>query len=840
MLLSGLVFLAQKVEAASGWVSLNANEYYPGNTIIVTASGSGNYYDDTWQIRLKDPSGTTKASDSLGFSETYDGQISYVVQASDRSGLWIATISLYSPVTHQTTQFGSDSAVVYAAQVDTDADGLSDTYEIYTYYESIDPGLYHYTSPTDPDTDDDGLSDGQEVLTYGSNPLKDDTDGDTWNDYDEVIYKKTSPSKIDTDSDGVQDNLDTDPLTNLQITVEVLKVNQLAKVDNQNLGDGDFWCLISAGGGSYLATWRSYENGFPIQTNTGQLSPSWRAVFDVPDNAYEYSLTIILYDRSGSGTSTTDRICDTTSLSGVSNFLSTYNLSTGEWTGDDLSNGRGHISGKEGFTVSSSQRDCELWFWVSQNDFDSDGLTYWEELNSYGTDPSRTTYTDADGDGLTNDLEYTARSKSDNKDSDSDGINDCYEWNCMRLSPITQGDDSVGFITFMKNHYVNETKSLKNYSKYLSYEFYASYLWGVDVGLKKFLENDAVKRDSKRYELDYAGLVLELEAAAVKSALIPPATGAFVLEAVVTWAGQEILRNIATQAWSGWNDVQTQWNGITTSGSQVSQVPPITLDGIPPGFICQIGYALNKDPNAGKEVLSDRLAEISRQYAGMAVMLNSWVTFDGALTMAYDALRQYGPIYDCIALGFTSPRYLSVTKSDGSRVQMTAIDPNDYRFRYLSEVELWVYSLGKNLNAYLDDARLVPFMGSGTMTVGDVASDLTNFAYNTLLWLKKERELLCSFLQPCPVMPAAKQTGQLKVVTSPSADVKIFVNGLYLGDWTLDRVPIIPGSWPVEFKKGTTSVKLPGLTRVTISWNILTTLTVDTKLGKTSVASSPI
>jgi|GEM_PF-6176274 len=32
--------------------------------------------------------------------------------------------------------------------------------------------------------------------------------------------------------------------------------------------------------------------------------------------------------------------------------------------------------------------DCELWFDITQNDGDGDGLTWWEEVNVYGTDPT--------------------------------------------------------------------------------------------------------------------------------------------------------------------------------------------------------------------------------------------------------------------------------------------------------------------------------------------------------------------------------------------------------------------------------------------------------------------
>ncbi|HNQ88277.1 MAG TPA: hypothetical protein PKM73_06665 [Verrucomicrobiota bacterium] len=88
---------------------------------------------------------------------------------------------------------------------DTDLDGLNDK-------EEVAAG----TNPRNPDTDGDGLGDDAEVKTHGTNPNAADTDGDRLSDEAEVNTTQTDPLKADSDGDGVNDHdelhLLTDPL----------------------------------------------------------------------------------------------------------------------------------------------------------------------------------------------------------------------------------------------------------------------------------------------------------------------------------------------------------------------------------------------------------------------------------------------------------------------------------------------------------------------------------------------------------------------------------------------------------------------------------------------------
>jgi hypothetical protein len=83
--------------------------------------------------------------------------------------------------------------------IDTDGDGFSDSYEVYTL--NTDPVLV--------DSDGDGLTDDTEVNVYGSNPVLADTDGDNLSDYDELMNYLTDPFDNDSDGDGLSDFTET-------------------------------------------------------------------------------------------------------------------------------------------------------------------------------------------------------------------------------------------------------------------------------------------------------------------------------------------------------------------------------------------------------------------------------------------------------------------------------------------------------------------------------------------------------------------------------------------------------------------------------------------------------
>ena len=151
-----------------------------------------------------------------------------------------------------------DKVSIFASNVDSDDDGMVDSWELSVGLNPGDPadadidsdgdGLINreeFGQRTDPfadDSDGDGLSDGAEIDTYGTLPTEQDSDGDGISDGDEVdngfdpldgtdtlldadgdglgaygeVIAGTDPQNADTDGDGMPDGWEvageTDPL----------------------------------------------------------------------------------------------------------------------------------------------------------------------------------------------------------------------------------------------------------------------------------------------------------------------------------------------------------------------------------------------------------------------------------------------------------------------------------------------------------------------------------------------------------------------------------------------------------------------------------------------------
>lgn len=131
---------------------------------------------------------------------------------------------------------------LYAGEIDSDKDGLSDA-------EEIKIG----SNPNKTDSDGDGLNDYDEVVKHGTNPTKSDSDGDQLNDDEEILVYKTNPTARDSDDDGLSDyaeikNHKTNPLKSdtdedgLGDRAELLTIGsdpKNADTDNDGLGDYD-------------------------------------------------------------------------------------------------------------------------------------------------------------------------------------------------------------------------------------------------------------------------------------------------------------------------------------------------------------------------------------------------------------------------------------------------------------------------------------------------------------------------------------------------------------------------------------------------------------------------
>jgi len=217
-----------------------------------------------------------------------------------------------------------------------------------------------------------------------------------------VLFMSNSALSI-----GIKTSSDVDPLVDLSITVDILKIRSLEHDDPQlktreiidSDSDPDFYVKVIVNKESFTSDtlWDTryiYDNFFSVTV-------------DVPDDIETVDIVIQLWDKAD-GLDTLDRLCDISADEGTDSDSYDaeiyYNLKNGHWTGDDElgdESGYGRLNGCDDATIYIPNRDCELWFDVSFNDFDSDGIPYHMETTVYDIDPKvNDSDTDFDSDGV--------------------------------------------------------------------------------------------------------------------------------------------------------------------------------------------------------------------------------------------------------------------------------------------------------------------------------------------------------------------------------------------------------------------------------------------------------
>lgn len=198
----------------------------------------------------------------------------------------------------------------------------------------------------------------------------------------------------DTDGDGVPDSQDIDPLVNLTVTVTIKEIRAFDKLDK--FSDPDFYVKVFINNQEFKSdTWY----------NQNYVKEEWSVTADVPDDEENVSIKIQLWDHGP----VLDKLCDLSSnggefYPGTYDVYLTYSLKTGHWMGDDYigdPSGYGRLNGCDDNSIYQNDRDCELRFDITQNDYDGDGIPYWTEVNAFGTDPTvNDTGRDDDHDGV--------------------------------------------------------------------------------------------------------------------------------------------------------------------------------------------------------------------------------------------------------------------------------------------------------------------------------------------------------------------------------------------------------------------------------------------------------
>lgn len=174
---------------------------------------------------------------------------------------------------------------------------------------------------------------------------------------------------------------DFDPLVdNITVTVTIQEIRALDTIDV--LSEPDFYVIVTINGEEFVSD--IWENALYV------TEPNWAASAEVPKEEEFVDITIALWDKG----TVADRLCDLSTEYGNNTQSRTvelrYSIAAGCWWGDDSlgdSSGYGRLNGCDDNSIYQQDRDCELIFDISQNDYDGDGFPYWLETEVYNTSP---------------------------------------------------------------------------------------------------------------------------------------------------------------------------------------------------------------------------------------------------------------------------------------------------------------------------------------------------------------------------------------------------------------------------------------------------------------------
>lgn len=189
-----------------------------------------------------------------------------------------------------------------------------------------------------------------------------------------TIYVKQSRSVVNTETDW-------DPLVDIKVTVNIKRLKCYDSVD--------WWSAADMYVKVYIYdTWKKSP---VFHKNDNDVSPDWKCTVNVPDDEETIPIKIQVWDDDWIWDDKLD--IDYTSKKERTLEI-TYSVRTGEWDGEDYMGENPDNMGKAtGYGFSRETRtgvDAGVWFQCYYNDYDSDGLTYWQETNVYYTSPHTT------------------------------------------------------------------------------------------------------------------------------------------------------------------------------------------------------------------------------------------------------------------------------------------------------------------------------------------------------------------------------------------------------------------------------------------------------------------
>lgn len=257
----------------------------PTNPNLSDSDGDGlNDYDELY-VHFTDPNNID--SDGDGYSDKVEIDLNTLANDASSPNAIVADND-FDGLSNEEEILNKTKVNVF----DTDNDGLSDWYEIYT----------SLTDPLVADTDGDYLSDGLEVKIILTDPNNIDSDSDGLEDGQEVLLG-LDPTNTDSDGDSISDPDEAD--FDFSQTLSVI----LYESDLPNY-DANFSSLLSVLQGTCFKTWLanndadiiSFSNEQQIDSSSTQelvfSSPSWKEIIRY-DAQNEQFISSIDSEREG-------------------------------------------------------------------------------------------------------------------------------------------------------------------------------------------------------------------------------------------------------------------------------------------------------------------------------------------------------------------------------------------------------------------------------------------------------------------------------------------------------------------------------------------------------------
>jgi hypothetical protein len=313
---------------------------------------------------------------------------------------------------------------------------------------------------------------------------------------------------------------DFDPLVdNITVTVTIKEIRALKTIDL--LSNPDFYVKVRI---------NELESISDVWENMKYAEdPDFSISAEVPKDEEFVNVSIELWDKNNK----IDFLCDISEDDG--NFTQArtadivYSIAAGVWWGDDSlgdPSGYGRLNGCDDNSIYQQDRDCELWFDISQNDFDQDGFPYWLETNVYNTSPLVDNRgEDADQDGIPIEWEHTFGltyfewghdegyymiydpffwENYTDIDDDDDGLNNVEEYKTWQWGSDPLRQDIFIEIDQMEKEPGNQEFTVPVESYELIRDSHAKHniVWHIDDGRLGGGEIIPYKADLQEYDLD--------------------------------------------------------------------------------------------------------------------------------------------------------------------------------------------------------------------------------------------------------------------------------------------------------------------------------------------------